>query len=67
MDQVNAIENTLKEILAKIDEIHGLLSKPRKKESTGTETIFEPLLKAPNLSKIVEDDYHYSSVRSTRR
>jgi hypothetical protein len=55
MDQEQAIESTLKEILSKIDEIHELLAKPQKRESTHREKIFEPLLKAPNVSRITED------------
>jgi hypothetical protein len=52
MDQVHAIESTLKEILSKIDEIHELLAKPQKRESTHREKIFEPLLRAPNVSEL---------------
>ena len=50
MDQVNAIENTLKEIMAKIDEITELL---QKEDSTKT---IKPSAKASNLPKI--EDAH---------
>jgi hypothetical protein len=49
MDQVNAIENTLKEIMAKIDEITELLQK-----EDSTKTIELPA-KTSNLPKIIED------------
>jgi hypothetical protein len=50
MDQVNSIENKLREIVSKLDEIRELLNKHQKKEPGSQDKIFEPILKAPHLS-----------------